>query len=211
MATDWTAVHKSIADDWDKSIVSTISAYIEVPNQSPHYDPEWATNGLMQKAMSIITDWVKKQPIKGMKYEVFNEEKLTPFLIIEIDGTEPCANTLLMYGHMDKQPPLLPWDEGLHPYKPVYRDGKLYGRGGADDGYAVFSALTSVAALQKHNIPHGKVVVIIEASEESGSMDLPFYLNKCRDRIGNVDLLICLDSGAMSYDQLWLTTALRGV
>ncbi|RHW71843.1 peptidase M20/M25/M40 [Trypanosoma brucei equiperdum] len=211
MQVDWGAVHKFITDEWDKTLVPTISAYIEVPNQSPHYDQEWATNGLMQKAMDIIIEWVKKQPIKGMKYELFEEKGLTPFLIVEIEGTEPCANTLMMYGHMDKQPPLLPWEEGLHPYKPVYRDGRLYGRGGADDGYAVFSALTAMAAVQKQCIPHGKVVVIIEASEESGSMHLPFYLEKCRDRIGNVDLLICLDSGAMSYDQLWLTTALRGV
>ncbi|ORC90623.1 putative peptidase M20/M25/M40 [Trypanosoma theileri] len=211
MTTDWSAVSQTISQEWDKTIVPSLTAYVEVPNQSPHYDAEWATNGLMDKAMNVILDWVKAQSIKGLKYEVIEEKGRTPFLIVEIEGTEPTANTLLMYGHMDKQPPLLPWDEGLHPYKPVYRDGKLYGRGGADDGYAIYSALSAVAAVQKHGLPHGRIVTIIEACEESGSFDLPYYIEKCSARIGNVDLLICLDSGAMNYDQLWLTTALRGV
>lgn len=210
MTVDWSAVKETISEEWDKTVVPAISAYIEVPNQSPHYDAEWATNGLMQEAMNVILKWVETQPIKGLKYEVAEAEGRTPFLILEIDGTEPTANTLLMYGHMDKQPPLLPWAEGLHPHKPVYRDGKLYGRGGADDGYSVFSALTSVAAVQKYGVPHGRIVIIIEACEESGSGDLPYYMEHFKDRIGNVDLLICLDSGAMTYDKLWLTTALRG-
>lgn len=210
MKVDWSAVKESISEEWDKSVVPAISAYIEVPNQSPHYDTEWATNGLMEKAMDVILKWVKTQPIKGLKYEVAESKGRTPFLILEIDGTEPTANTLLMYGHMDKQPPLLPWAEGLHPHKPVYRDGKLYGRGGADDGYSIFSALTSVAAVQKYGLPHGRIVIIIEACEESGSNDLPYYMERFKDRIGDVDLLICLDSGAMTYDSLWLTTALRG-
>lgn len=211
MTVDWSVVKQSISEEWDKTVVPTLSAYIEVPNQSPNYDSEWATNGLMNKAMNIILEWVKVQPIKGLKYEVAEAEGRTPFLILEVEGTEPTSNTLLMYGHMDKQPPLLPWAEGLHPHKAVYRDGKLYGRGGADDGYAVFSALTALAAVQKYGLPHGRVVTIIEACEESGSEDLPYYMERFKDRIGNVDLLICLDSGAMTYDKLWLTTALRGV
>ncbi|ESS65477.1 putative peptidase M20/M25/M40 [Trypanosoma cruzi] len=211
MSVDWNAVSQTISAEWDETVLPALSAYIEVPNQSPHFDAEWATNGLMGKAMDVIVEWVKNQPIKGLKYEVLEEKGRTPFLIVEVDGTEPTANTLLLYGHMDKQPPLPPWDEGLHPQKAVYRDGKLYGRGAADDGYAIFSTLTALAAVQKHGLPHGHVVVIIEAGEESGSEDLPYYIDRLSDRIGNVDLLICLDSGAMTYDKLWLTTALRGV
>ncbi|KEG12097.1 putative peptidase M20/M25/M40 [Trypanosoma grayi] len=211
MSVDWTTVQKSISEEWDKSVVPTLSAYTEIPNQSPNYDKEWATNGLMEKAMNVLVEWAKAQPIKGLKYELVEEKGRTPFLFVEIEGTEPTANTLLMYGHMDKQPPLLPWAEGLHPYKPVYRDGKLYGRGTADDGYAIFSALTAVAAVQKQGLPHGHIVTIIEACEESGSTDLSYYLDRFKSQIGNVDMLICLDSGAMNYDQLWLTTALRGV
>lgn len=208
---DWEAIRTTIDGEWDSSIVQTLSDYIAIPNQSPHYDSEWATNGLIEKAMTVLVDWLKKQPVKGMTFELFEEPGRTPFLLIEIEGSTATANTLFMYGHMDKQPPLLPWAEGLDPYTPVYRDGKLYGRGGADDGYAICSAITSILALQKHNIPHARTVVVIEACEESGSFDLPHYINKCKARIGDVDLVVCLDSGSMNYDQLWLTGSLRGV
>ncbi|RNE99381.1 succinyl-diaminopimelate desuccinylase-like protein [Trypanosoma conorhini] len=211
MSVDWEAVKRSISEEWDKTVLPALSAYIAVPNQTPLFDPEWATNGLIMKAMNVMLEWVKGQGIKGLKYEVLEEEGRTPFLILEVDGTKPTAKTALLYGHMDKQPPLLPWSEGLHPYKPVYRDGKLYGRGAADDGYAVFSAVSALAAVQKHGLPHGRVVVIIEAAEESGSPDLPHYMGRLSDRIGDVDLIVCLDSGVMTYDKVWLTTALRGV
>lgn len=209
--SDWAAIKSTIDAEWDATIVPTLSEYITIPNQSPHYDSEWATNGLMEKAMGVLIDWLKKQPVKGMKYELFEESGRTPFLLIEIEGSTPTANTLFMYGHMDKQPPLLPWADGLDPYTPIIRDGKLYGRAGADDGYAICAAIASIVALQKHNVPHSRTVVVIEACEESGSFDLPHYINKCKGRIGDVDLVVCLDSGAMNYDQLWLTGSLRGV
>jgi len=211
MSADWTNVKATIDNEWDTSILKVLEDYIRVPCQSPHYDSEWATNGLLEKAMNLLIEWVKTQPVKGMKYELFEEPGRTPFFLIEIDGTTATEKTLFMYGHMDKQPPLLPWADGLDPYTPVLKDGKLYGRAGADDGYAVCGALTSVMALQKHNIPHGRIVIAIEGCEESGSFDLPHYINKCRSRIGDVDLVVCLDSGAMNYDQMWLTTSLRGV
>nr|CCC94270.1 putative cytosolic nonspecific dipeptidase [Trypanosoma congolense IL3000] len=211
MVADWNAVHSTVTEHWDTSVLPSLTEFLEVPNQSPHYDKEWATNGHMKTAMNVVVEWIKKQPIRGLKCEVFEDEGLTPFLVVEIEGTEPCANTLLMYGHIDKQPPLLPWGEGFHPYKPVYRDGNLYGRGSADDGYALYLAISAVVSVQKHGLPHGRIVVIIEASEESGSMDLPHYLRRCKHHIGNVDLLICLDSGGANHDQLWLTTSLRGL
>lgn len=208
---EWEALKATVAKEWDTTIIPALTEYIEIPNGSPDYDPEWATNGLMEKAFNVLIDWLKKQSLQGMKYEFMQEEGRTPFLLVEIAGTEPTLCSALMYGHMDKQPPLPPWGEGLHPYKAVIRDGKLYGRGGADDGYAIFAAISSVAALQKHKIPHGRIVVIIEACEESGSFDLPFYLEKTKDMVGDVDLMICLDSACMNYDQIWLTTSLRGV
>ncbi|KAG5493588.1 hypothetical protein JIQ42_01960 [Leishmania sp. Namibia] len=208
---DWAAIQKAVGAEWDASIIPALSAYIEVPNQSPDFDPHWATNGLMKKAFEILIDWVKGQKLLGLSYELMEVEGKTPFLLVEIAGTEPTNNSVLMYGHMDKQPPLRPWAEGLDPHKAVMRDGKLYGRGGADDGYAIFSAITSVAVLQRHGIPHGRVVVVIEACEESGSFDLDYYMEQCKERIGNVDLMVCLDSGCLNYDQIWLTTSLRGV
>eukprot|EP00796_Vickermania_ingenoplastis_P004450 gene4451-3247_t len=209
--TDWKAVKNTVEQEWDKSIIPALSKYIEIPNGSPHYDAEWATNGLMEKAFDVLLEWMKQQNIKGLTYEYIQEKGKTPFLIAEVAGSEPTLCSVLMYGHMDKQPPLPPWDEGLDPYKAVIRDGKLYGRGGADDGYAIFSAISSIGALQKHSIPHGRIVVIIEACEESGSFDLPYYMERTKDRIGDVDLMVCLDSGCMNYDQVWLTTSLRGV
>ncbi|KPI83372.1 putative peptidase M20/M25/M40 [Leptomonas seymouri] len=208
---DWTVVQKAVEEEWDKTIIPALSEYIEIPSGSPDFDPEWATNGLIEKAFHVLIDWMKGQNLQGLTYDFMEEKGRTPFLIAEIAATEPTKNTVLMYGHMDKQPPLRPWAEGLDPHKAVLRDGKLYGRGGADDGYAIFSAITSVSALQRHGIPHGRVVVVIEACEESGSFDLDYYMEKCKDRIGNVDLMVCLDSGSMNYDQVWLTTSLRGV
>ena len=208
---DWEAIKNNINAEWDATIVPTLCKYIEIPNQSPHYDPEWATNKLIEKAFAVLVDWLKQQTVKGMKFEMLEEPGRTPFLIIEIDGTTPTEKTLFMYGHMDKQPPLLPWSEGLGPYTPVIRNGKLYGRGGADDGYAICASVTAIATLQKHGVPHARTVITIEACEESGSFDLPHYINKLKPRIGDVDLVVCLDSGALNYDQLWLTTSLRGV
>jgi acetylornithine deacetylase/succinyl-diaminopimelate desuccinylase-like protein len=117
---------------------------------------------------------------------------------------------------MDKQPPFEGWDEGLGPYTPViknYKDGSpaLYARGGADDGYAIFASILSIQTLKNQNIPHGKIIIIIEGSEESGSPDLMFYIENLKPRIGQPNFVICLDSGAGDYEHLWLTTSLRGI
>ncbi|KAG5471740.1 hypothetical protein LSCM4_03293 [Leishmania orientalis] len=211
MSADWARVRQAVESEWDSTIVSAISAYIEVPNQSPQFDPEWATNGLQEKAFGILIDWMKAQGVQGLTYEYLTAEGRTPFLLVEIAGTVPTKNTVLMYGHMDKQPPLRPWAEGLDPHKAVVLQDKLYGRGGADDGYALFGAITAVSSLQRNGISHGRIVVAIEAGEESGSPDLDYYMERCKERIGNVDLMVCLDSGSMNYTQLWLTTSLRGI
>lgn len=210
-ASNWNSVKVALDKEWDQTIIPALSTYIEIPNQSPAYDAEWATNGLMEKAFQVLIDWMLAQKVQGMTYDYVQEKGRTPFLLVEIAGTTPTQHTVLMYGHMDKQPPLRPWAEGLDPHKAVIRGNKLYGRGGADDGYALFSAVASVVVLQRHGIPHGRVVVTIEAGEESGSPDLDYFMKRFEDKIGSVDLMICLDSGSMNYDQLWLTTSLRGV
>lgn len=208
---DWESVQSFIHSKWDAEVVPTLAEYIKVPNLSPAFDPEFSTNGLQEEAMALLTGWLKLQPVKGMSWELLEEKGKTPFLVIEIAGTVSTAKTLLMYGHMDKQPPMLPWANGLGPYTPVIKDDKLYGRGGADDGYAIFASVLSVLSLQQHNIPHSRVAIIVEADEESGSSELPNWIAKVNDRLGDVDLVICLDSGALTYDRMWLTTALRGV
>lgn len=202
-------IKQYIDTTWDESIIPSLVEYIKIPNKSSGFDPDWKAHGYMDKAMELIRDWCEKHAVKGMQMEVMEAEGRTPLLFIEIPGQND--DTVLLYGHMDKQPEMEGWDEGLGPWKPVLRDNKLYGRGGADDGYAAYALLTAISALQTQNIPHARCVILIEASEESGSHDLPFYIDQLKDRIGNPSLIICTDSGASNYKQLWSTTNLRGV
>lgn len=198
-----------LENTWNSSILPNLIEYIKIPNKSPAFDANWKANGHMDQAMALIKDWCAKQPIEGMSLKVLELPEKTPLLFIEIQGQ--LDETILLYGHMDKQPEMTGWHPDLGPWKPVLKDGKLYGRGGADDGYAVFASLTSIALLQQAKIPHARCVIIIEGSEESGSVDLPFYLSQLEHQIGEPTLVICLDSGCGNYDQLWLTTSLRGL
>ncbi len=193
---------------WDESIVPQLCEYVKVPNKSPHFDPDWEAHGHMEKAVAMLEAWCRTQPIRDMTVEVVRIEGRTPVLFIDIPGDSD--DVVLLYGHYDKQPEFTGWDEDLDPWKPVIKDGKLYGRGGADDGYATFGSLTAIRALQEQGIPHAHCVVLIEGCEESGSFDLPYYIEMLEDRIGSPDLVVCLDAECGNYDQLWCTTSLRG-
>ncbi len=194
---------------WDESITPTLSDYIRIPAKSPHFDASWERNGHIDAAVELAADWCRRNAAAGMELEVARLPGRTPVLLIDIPGNAP--GTVLLYGHLDKQPEMSGWNPGLGPWEPVLRDGKLYGRGGADDGYAVFASLASVLALQEQGLPHAHCVFLIECCEESGSYDLPHYIEALRERIGKPELVICLDSGCGNYDQLWLTTSLRGM
>ena len=198
----------SVESRWDSSILPTIQDYIRIPNQSPLFDPQWKQNGHMDKAVRLARDWAGKQNVAGLKIELHELEGRTPLIFMEIEG-DP-ASTVLMYGHLDKQPAMVGWEPGLGPWTPVMRDGRLYGRGGADDGYAIFATVAAIRTVQEQKAPHSRIVVIIECCEESGSVDLPAYIDLLSDRIGTPRLVICLDSGCGNYDQLWMTTSLRG-
>jgi acetylornithine deacetylase/succinyl-diaminopimelate desuccinylase-like protein len=193
---------------WARSVVPTLERYIRIPNQSPLFDPDWKRNGHMNQAVTLAREWVEGQQVRGLKSEIIESDGRTPLLWIEVPG-DP-ASTILMYGHLDKQPAMVGWDPGLGPWTPVLRDGRLYGRGGADDGYAVFSAVSAVRALQEQKIAHSRIVMIIECDEESGSTDLPAYIEQLSASIGTPRLIVCLDSGCGNYEQLWMTTSLRG-
>ncbi len=197
-----------VNDIWDDSIIPELCEYIKIPNKSPMFDPDWEQHGHMEKAVLMLEDWARQQPIKDMQVEVVRIEGRTPVLFIDIPGDSD--EVVLLYGHYDKQPEMVGWAADLDPWKPVIKDGKLYGRGGADDGYATFGSLTAIRALQEQGIPHAHCVVLIEGCEESGSFDLPFYIDKLQDRIGSPDLVVCLDAECGNYDQLWCTTSLRG-
>lgn len=194
---------------WDTSIIPTLQDYIRIPNKSPMFDPQWQENGHMEKAVKLIANWCEQQAIENMKLEVIRLPDRTPLIFIDIPGSSD--DTILLYGHLDKQPEMTGWESDLSPWKPVIKGDKLYGRGGADDGYAAFASLAAIKAIRAQNLCHHRCVILIEASEESGSVDLPFYIDALRDRIGNPSLIICLDSGCGNYNQLWVTTSLRGM
>jgi acetylornithine deacetylase/succinyl-diaminopimelate desuccinylase-like protein len=199
---------------WDDSIIPQLIEYIKIPNKSPNFDADWAKHGYMDQAVDLALNWVKSQPVKGMQAEIVRLDGFTPLLFVEIDdfgGAYGAADDpILLYGHLDKQPEFTGWEEGLAPWKPVIRGDKLYGRGGADDGYAVFGSLAAIRALQEQNIPHRRCVLVIECCEESNSEGLPEYIDHLKDRIGEPSLVVCLDAGCGNYEQLWVTTSLRG-
>jgi len=196
---------------WDEEIIPALTDYIRIPNKSPAFDPEWERHGHMDRAVALFTGWAKAKlaAFPGAVLEVVRLEKRTPLIFIEIPGAAP--GTVLMYGHLDKQPEMKGWADGAGPWQPVLKDGKLYGRGGADDGYAMFASLSALLALKEQGVAHARTVIVIEASEESGSPDLPLYIDHLAQRIGTPDLVVCLDSGCGNYEQLWLTTSLRGM
>jgi len=202
------ALLRDIAGYWNDSILEQLAAYIRIPNQSPLFDPQWQSNGHMERAMNLLADWCRAQPLPNARVEVRRLPGLTPLLLIDVPGELP--GSVLLYGHMDKQPEFTGWEEGLGPWLPVIRDGKLYGRGGADDGYAVFSSLAAIRALKARHIPLPRCLVMIEASEESGSIHLPAHLDALGEGIGTPALVVCLDAECGNYEQLWSTTSLRG-
>ena len=201
---------RSIVDAlWDDSIIPALVDYIRIPNQSPAFDADWQAAGHMDRAVELARAWVVDNGVPDQTVEVWRLPDRTPTLFVEVPGDGP--GTVLLYGHLDKQPPMTGWADHLGPWDPVIEDGKLYGRGGADDGYAVFASTAAARALREQGQSHPRLVFIIECSEESGSPDLPAYIDAYADRIGHVDLVVCLDSGCGDYERLWLTTSLRGL
>jgi acetylornithine deacetylase/succinyl-diaminopimelate desuccinylase-like protein len=194
-----------------ESALPVLEAYATIPCLSPNFDEAWATNGHLDRAMELFATWARGLGLPNTSVSVRRLEGRTPMLVVDVAASCPADGTVVIYGHLDKQPALGEWGEGLAPFTPVRRDDRLYARGVADDGYALFSALLGVAALERAGTGHGRVVVLIEASEESSSPDLEAHLDALGGELGEVDLLICLDSGALTYDRLWVTTSLRGI
>jgi len=201
---------------WDAEVIPELTRYIRIPNKSPAFDPDWEAHGYMEAATQQFAAWAegKIAGIEGASLEVVRLPGRTPVIYIDIPGASDGGggdDPVLLYGHLDKQPEMSGWSEGLGPWEPVLQDGKLYGRGGADDGYAIFGALSAILALKAQGAAHARCAVLIEACEESGSYDLPFYVDHLAKRLGSPSLVVCLDSGCANYDQLWLTTSLRGM
>ncbi|MDT8450260.1 MAG: M20 family metallopeptidase [Wenzhouxiangellaceae bacterium] len=194
---------------WTTSITDELVEYIRIPAKSPHFDADWQASGYIDEATDHIARWCKAQPIEGLQVEIVRLEGRTPVILMEVPGA--IDDTVLLYGHLDKQPEMTGWADHLGPWKPVIENDKLYGRGGADDGYAAYASLAAIRALKEQGLDHARFVLLIEACEESGSYDLPAYIEHLSGRIGSPSLVVCLDSGAGNYEQLWITTSLRGM
>ena len=203
--------------DFEQLALPTLETYATIPCQSPNFDAEWASNGHIDAAVELLAQFARERIYEAADVTIHRLEGRTPVLCVTVEATsddeesEDDRGTVVLYGHLDKQPPLGEWSPGLSPYTPVRRGDRLYGRGLADDGYSVFTALLAIEALEEEGISHPRCVVLIEACEESGSPDLEAYLDYLAPKLGQVELMICLDSGALTYDRLWVTTSLRGV
>jgi len=208
MSLDTTRTRAFVQRTWDADIVPALIEYIRIPAKSPMYDEGWAEHGHIDRAVTLITDWARGRRLEGLAIEVVRLPGRTPVILMEVPGAG--GDTVLLYGHCDKQPEMVGWAVDAGPWTPVRRGDRLFGRGAGDDGYAAFAALTAIEALQAQGVPHARCVVLIEASEESGSPDLPAYVEQLADRIRPA-LVVCLDSGCGDYDHLWATTSLRGV
>jgi acetylornithine deacetylase/succinyl-diaminopimelate desuccinylase-like protein len=207
-----TAIGAYAARAWDEEIVPALTDYIGVPAKSPMFDADWEKSGYIERVIRDAAQWVERKQVAGLKLEVIRLPGRTPVIFFDVPATKAgSTDTICLYGHLDKQPEFNGWRNDLGPWTPKYENGLLYGRGGADDGYAVYASITAIKALDDQGIPRPRCVGIIESCEESGSPDLPAYLDLLKPRLGNVALVVCLDSGAGNYDQLWLTTSLRGM
>lgn len=189
-----------------------LSDFIKVPNLTPMVDPDYLENGLNEQAMKLVDDYINKMEVKGIHKKIYQPDGMSPLIVYIIEKSEGASDAQLMfYGHLDKQPWMMPWGEGLHPTKPVIRGDYLYGRGGGDDGYSPFSTILAIKNAQMQGVPHPRCALVLETEEESGSPNLIDLLTIAKDYIGSPDYLFCLDSGAFDYNQLWLTSSLRGI
>jgi acetylornithine deacetylase/succinyl-diaminopimelate desuccinylase-like protein len=214
-ALNTTQALEHVSHAWDTHIVARLTDYVAIPAKSPMFDSAWDANGLLETVVRNTAQWIESQKVAGLSVEIIRLPGRTPVLFFEVASTRSAAlattQTVLMYGHLDKQPEFSGWRKDLGPWTPKYEDGKLYGRGSADDGYAAYAAIAAIQALKSQGVGHPRIVGLIETCEESGSYDLMPYIDALRPRLGEVGLVVCLDSGAGNYDQLWLTNSLRGM
>ena len=189
-----------------------LKRFIDIPNLSRNFDPEWETNGLLEKACNLCLEFAEEIKLQGYEAKLYKDEGLTPLIFGTIAATKQGnVKNIMVYGHIDKQPHLTEsWREGLHPYKHVEENGLLYGRGGVDDGYNWFTILALVKALQELKIPHDRFILFYECDEESSSKDIPYYLEKFKETIQVPDVMFCLDGGSFSNKFFTLGTSLRG-
>jgi acetylornithine deacetylase/succinyl-diaminopimelate desuccinylase-like protein len=209
---DQSKVHDAIEQAWATSALPSLSGLVEIPALSPGFDAAWAESGHLRAAVEHVREWIESRDVPGARFEIVEQPGRSPLLLVDIPATEGATaqGTVVLYGHLDKQPPAGGWSEGLDPWKPVIRDGRLYGRGAVDDGYSGYAATLAIEAVHAASGQHARAVLLLETGEESGSPDLPAYMEQLSERLGEVSLIVCLDAGGGDYERLWLTNSLRG-
>nr|WP_132112911.1 M20/M25/M40 family metallo-hydrolase [Actinocrispum wychmicini] len=207
------ALNSTVDRLWESEILASLSELISVPALSPAFDADWAARGHLDAAAEHVRRWVASRSLPGASVEIVRLDDRTPLVVVDIPATPGGvdAGTVVLYGHLDKQPPVGGWADGLGPWTPVLRDGRLYGRGAVDDGYSAYAATAAVEAVRASGGEHARCVILLETCEESGSPDFAAYLEHLKPKLGDVTLVVCLDSGGNDYDRLWITTSLRGL
>jgi acetylornithine deacetylase/succinyl-diaminopimelate desuccinylase-like protein len=206
-------VRETVVSGWADRVLPSLSGLVEIPALSPAFDASWEANGQLQAAVDHVRDWIDSRVLPGAQSEVVQLEGRSPLLLVDVPATAGAEDrgTVLLYGHLDKQPPVGGWSEGLGPWTPVLRKGRLYGRGAVDDGYSGYAAVTALEAARAAGGGHARAILLLETGEESGSPDLPAYMEHLAGRLGDVTFVVCLDGGGANYERLWLTTSLRGI
>lgn len=211
---DTAALRTTVNGTWDSDILPSLSDLVRIPAVSKLFDPNWPVTGHLDRAAEHLRAWLSAREIPGATVEILRLPGLTPVVLMDVPASEDMPSdggTVLLYGHLDKQPPVGGWSEGLDPWIPVIRGHRLYGRGAADDGYSGYAATSAIEAVRATGGRHARCLVLLETSEESGSPDLDAYLEAYRARLGDISLVVCLDAGGQDYERLWLTTSLRGL
>lgn len=209
---DLNAVRETVHGLWTRDALAGLSEFVRIPALSPAFDVGWAEHGRLHAAVEQVRTWLVDRPIEGASAEVVELAGRTPVLLLDVPALGATTDeTVVIYGHLDKQPAAGEWSPGLDPWTPVHKDDRLYGRGAGDDGYAAFAAAVALESLHAAGGRHARTVVLLETCEESGSADLPAYLDHLAPRLGTVGLVVCLDTAGADYERLWLATSLRGI
>jgi acetylornithine deacetylase/succinyl-diaminopimelate desuccinylase-like protein len=198
---------------WADEVLPSLAGLVTIPALSPAFDAKWQEHGQLRAAVDHVQAWIGTRGLAGATSEVVELPGRSPLLLVDVPATAGAADrgTVLLYGHLDKQPPVGGWADGLGPWTPVFRDGKLFGRGVVDDGYSAYAATTALEAVLAAGGEHARAVLLLETGEESGSPDLPAYMEHLAGRLGDVTFVVCLDGGGGDYQRMWLMSSLRGL
>ncbi|HEY0718152.1 MAG TPA: M20/M25/M40 family metallo-hydrolase, partial [Streptosporangiaceae bacterium] len=206
-------VRRHVERNWAETVLPDLAGLVQIPALSPAFDAAWPEHGQLRAAVDHVRAWIAAAGVPGTSLEVVELAGRSPLLPVDVPATAGAGDrgTVLLYGHLDKQPPVGGWADGLGPWTPVFRDGKLFGRGVVDDGYSAYAATTALQAVRAAGGEHARAVLLLETGEESGSPDLPAYMDHLAGRLGNVTFVVCLDGGGGDYERMWLISSLRGL